>query len=55
MTVSTPHELLLWKVGLGVEQNSDSAKRDKKIATGEAVKEVLEKANAEEKLMEQIR
>jgi hypothetical protein len=32
-----------------VEQNSDSIKRDNKIATGWAVKEVLEKANVEEK------
>jgi hypothetical protein len=39
----------LGKAALGVEKNPDSIKRDKKTATGWAVKEMLEKANAEGK------
>jgi hypothetical protein len=33
LTTGSDHKLLLWKVGLG-EKNSDSIKRDKKMATG---------------------
>jgi hypothetical protein len=32
-----------------MQQNSDSIKRDKKIATGWVIKEILGNANAEEK------